>query len=96
VNDVGPGDRSYRGGPSEFTALITVVRQIPSRCAIRAFGTPSAASLAWQGLLAGPDLTGGDHPSAEAAASAPLGALIGWWLARRGRTANTVIRERRS
>jgi len=45
--------------------------------------------LAWQGLLAGPDLTGGDHASAEAAASAPLGAIIGWWLARRGRTANT-------
>lgn len=26
--------------------------------------------LAWQGLLAGLDLTGGDHASAEAAASA--------------------------
>jgi hypothetical protein len=25
--------------------LITVVREIPNRCAIRAFGTPSAASL---------------------------------------------------
>ena len=45
VNDVGPGFRSYRGGASEFTALITVVREIPSRSAIRAFGTPSAASL---------------------------------------------------
>jgi hypothetical protein len=28
-----------------LTALITVVREIPSRCAIRAFGTPSAANL---------------------------------------------------
>lgn len=28
-----------------MTALITVVREIPSRCAIRAFGTPSAANL---------------------------------------------------
>jgi hypothetical protein len=45
VNDVGPGVRSYRGGASEFTALITVPREIPNRCAIRAFGTPSAASL---------------------------------------------------
>ena len=45
TNDVGPEDRSYLGGPAEFTALITVVREIPSRSAIRAFGTPSAASL---------------------------------------------------
>ena len=45
MNDVGPGVRSYRGGASDFTALITVVREIPNRSAIRAFGTPSAASL---------------------------------------------------
>jgi hypothetical protein len=45
VNDVGPGLRTYRGGESEFTALITVVREIPKRSAIRAFGIPSAASL---------------------------------------------------
>ncbi len=45
MNDVGLGDRSYFGGVSEFTALITVVRDIPNRSAIRAFGTPSAASL---------------------------------------------------
>ena len=45
VNDVGPGVRSYLGGASEFTALMTVVREIPNRSAIRAFGTPSAASL---------------------------------------------------
>ncbi|MEO3936871.1 hypothetical protein V3N99_08945 [Dermatophilaceae bacterium Soc4.6] len=45
--------------------------------------------LDWQGLLAGPDLTGGHHAATEAAASAPLGAIIGWWLARRGHTANT-------
>ena len=45
VNEVGPGDRSYLGGVTEFTALITVVREIPNRDAIRAFGTPSAASL---------------------------------------------------
>ena len=32
VNDVGPGDRSYLGGASEPTALITVVREIPNRC----------------------------------------------------------------
>ncbi len=45
VNDVGPGIRSYRGGASEFTAFTTVVRETPNRSAIRAFGTPSAASL---------------------------------------------------
>lgn len=45
VNDVGPEGRSYLGGPSEVAALITVVREIPNRSAIRAFGTPSAASL---------------------------------------------------
>ncbi len=44
-DDVGRGDRSYLGGPSEFTALITVVRKIPNRAAICAFGTPSEASL---------------------------------------------------
>lgn len=40
VNEVGPAVRSYHGGASEFTALITVVREIPSRAATRAFGTP--------------------------------------------------------
>ena len=45
VNDVGPDARSYRGGACEFTALMTVVREIPNRSAIRAFGTPSPASL---------------------------------------------------
>ena len=45
MNDVGRGDRSYLGGPLEFTALITVVREIPNRAAICAFGTPSEASL---------------------------------------------------
>lgn len=33
VNDVGPGVRSYLGGASEFTASITVVREIPNRWA---------------------------------------------------------------
>ena len=45
VNDVGTGVRSYLGGASDATALTTVVREIPNRAAIRAFGTPSAASL---------------------------------------------------
>ncbi len=45
MNDVGLGDRSYLGGASEFTALMTVVREIPNRWAICAFGTPSPASL---------------------------------------------------
>jgi hypothetical protein len=46
VNDVSVvDDRSYFGGSDEFTALGTVLREIPSRTAIRVCGTPSAASL---------------------------------------------------
>ena len=44
VNDVDVDVRSYFGGPSEATALMTVVREIPSLLAICAFGTPSPAS----------------------------------------------------
>ena len=44
-NDVVTGLRSYFGGASEATAFTTVVREIPRRTAICAFGTPSAASL---------------------------------------------------
>lgn len=45
VNEVCPGARSYFLGGSEFAAMITVVREIPSRCPIRAFGPlePQAA-----------------------------------------------------
>jgi hypothetical protein len=45
VNDVVFDVRSYLGGASEFTALMTVFLEIPNRCAMRAFGTPSAANL---------------------------------------------------
>ena len=45
VNDVGAARRSYFGGAVDCTALATVVREILNRAAIRAFGTPSAASL---------------------------------------------------
>ena len=45
TNDDPAGARSYRGGDSDRTAFNTVVREIPNRSAIRAFGTPSAASL---------------------------------------------------
>ncbi len=44
VNDVGEGARSHLGGACEFTASMTVVREIPNRRAIRAFGTPSGAN----------------------------------------------------
>ena len=44
VNDIADGRRSYLGGSCEATALITVVREIPSLLAICAFGTPSPAS----------------------------------------------------
>jgi hypothetical protein len=39
------GARSYFGGSDEFTAFVTVLREIPKRSAIRVFGTPSAANL---------------------------------------------------
>ena len=46
VNDVTvAGVRTYFGGPSEATAFATVFLDTPSRDAILAFGTPSAASL---------------------------------------------------
>jgi hypothetical protein len=45
TNEVSAGARSYLGGASDFTALITVVREIPNLAAIRACGTPSPASL---------------------------------------------------
>ncbi|MBS9376116.1 hypothetical protein [Rhodococcus sp. B50] len=45
VNDVGAARRSYFGGAVDCTDLTTMVRQIPNRAAIRAFGTPWAASL---------------------------------------------------
>ena len=45
VNDVGPGFRSYFGGPCNATALATVFLAMPNLLAILAFGTPSAASL---------------------------------------------------
>ena len=45
VNDVEADDlRSYRGGASDAAAFTTVVREIPKRSAIRAFGTPSFTS----------------------------------------------------
>ncbi len=43
-NAFGPGDRSYRGGRSEATALITMFRHTPNRSAICVFGTPSACN----------------------------------------------------
>ena len=46
VNDVAStGGRSYFGGSVDATAWATVLREIPNRSAIRAFGTPSAANL---------------------------------------------------
>lgn len=43
----------------------------------------TTAALAWQGLVAGPDVTGGDAPVVETVLVAIVGAALGWWLARR-------------
>ena len=43
ANNVSTGVRSYFGGASDLTALITVVREIPNLAAIRACGTPKPA-----------------------------------------------------
>ncbi len=45
TNEESVGVRSYCGGESDLTAFNTVVLEIPNLAAIRAFGTPSAASL---------------------------------------------------
>jgi hypothetical protein len=45
VKDVSAARRSYFGGESDFTALITVVREMPNLAAICDFGTPSEANL---------------------------------------------------
>ena len=44
MNDVDAGRRSYLGGDSDATALITVVRRYPAAERPARFGTPSAAS----------------------------------------------------
>lgn len=42
------------------------------------------AVLTWQGLLAGPDITGRAAPVVEAVLLAGVGAVLGWWIAWRG------------
>lgn len=65
-------------------------RPVPSRAALAVAGTGLAITvattvvLAWLGLLAGPDLTGGTAPVVETMLLAVSGAAVGWWLARRG------------
>ncbi|GAA4728453.1 hypothetical protein GCM10023350_09450 [Nocardioides endophyticus] len=44
VNDVGADARSYFGGASDATALITVMREIRSLLAICTFETPPPAN----------------------------------------------------
>jgi glutaredoxin-like protein len=44
----------------------------------------ATAALTWQGLLAGPDITGRAAPAVEAALLAVVGAVLGWWIAWRG------------
>lgn len=43
----------------------------------------ATAVLAWRGLLAGPDITGGSAAVTETVLLTVLGAVLGWWLARR-------------
>lgn len=48
-----------------------------------ALALATVAGLAWQGMLAGPDVTGGDGAAAETVLLAVSGAVLGWWVARR-------------
>ncbi|GGM62906.1 hypothetical protein GCM10012275_36990 [Longimycelium tulufanense] len=45
----------------------------------------TTALLAWRGLLVGPDVTGRTAVVPESVIVAVAGAVLGWWLARRGR-----------
>lgn len=69
--------------------LLTGMPVSPRRAAgLAALGvviaSAATAALAALGLLAGPDLRGGDQPVLETAILIVLGAVAGWWLARRG------------
>jgi glutaredoxin len=43
----------------------------------------TTAVLAWRGMLAGPDVTGGHGAVVESVLLALLGSVLGWWVARR-------------
>lgn len=64
----------------------TPVPSLPA-AALAAAGLVMSATtgvLAWQGLLAGPDVTGGGRPVVETVLLAAVGAAVGWFVARRG------------
>lgn len=47
-----------------------------------AIASATTGALTWQGLLAGPDLTGGDAPVMESVLLTVVGTALGWWRAR--------------
>ncbi|MGX7828901.1 glutaredoxin domain-containing protein [Actinokineospora sp. 24-640] len=69
--------------------LLTGIPVPPRRTAVLAalgmvIASATTAVLAALGLLAGTDLRGGDEPVPETVILIALGAVAGWWLARRG------------
>ncbi len=70
-------------------AAVRSPRAIGLAAAGLAIALVTTAVLTWRGLLAGPDVTGGDNVVAEAVLLALLGTALGWWLARRGSRATS-------
>jgi glutaredoxin len=87
---------TYHLAPLLMAAAAPVTRRrltgtpVPTRAALAVAATglvltlASTGVLAWWGLLAGPDITGGTQPVVETVLLSVLGAAAGWWLARRG------------
>lgn len=68
-----------------FTGTPPTPRRTAALVALGAvIASATTAVLAALGLLAGPDLIGGDRPVAETVILIVVGAAVGWWLARRG------------
>jgi len=70
-------------------AAVRSPRAIGLAVAGLAIALVTTAVLTWRGLLAGPDVTGGDGVVAETVLLALLGTVLGWRLARRGSRATS-------
>lgn len=89
---------TYHLAPLLVAAAMPVVRRWVTDAPVRprsavalaatglAIALATTVGLAWQGMLAGPDVAGGDHAAGESALLAVLGAALGGWIAgRQGR-----------